>query len=147
MPYERIRERKAMSEMAFRFEGLDVWKRAVELAGLVYVLTKKLPHSEQFGLVDQMKRAVVSVPANIAEGSARDSKKDFAHFLNIARGSLFELVSHIEVAVHLNYLAVGDVSGIKNEATEIVKMLSGLRRHILLKRTERRTPRAECCEI
>jgi four helix bundle protein len=136
-----------MSEMAFRFEGLDVWKRAVELAGLVYVLTKKLPHSEQFGLVDQMKRAVVSVPANIAEGSARDSKKDFAHFLNIARGSLFELVSHIEVAVHLNYLAVGDVSGIKNEATEIVKMLSGLRRHILLKRTERRTPRAECCEI
>ncbi len=118
-------------EVAFRFEGLDVWKRAVELAGQVYELTKKLPRTEQFGLIDQIRRAAVSVSANIAEGSARDTEKDFAHFLNISRGSLFELVSHFEVAVRLGYLAKSDVTEIKSEATEIVKMLSGLRKHIL----------------
>ena len=118
-------------EVACRFEGLDVWKRAVELAGQVYELTKKLPRAEQFGLIDQIRRAAVSVSANIAEGSARDTEKDFAHFLNISRGSLFELVSHFEVAVRLGYLAKSDVTEIKSEATEIVKMLSGLRKHIL----------------
>jgi four helix bundle protein len=119
------------SEVAFRFEGLDVWKRAVELAGQVYALTKKLPRTEQFGLIDQIRRAAVSVSANIAEGSARDTEKDFAHFLNISRGSLFELVSHFEVAVRLGYLPKSDVSEIKSQATEIAKMLSGLRKHIL----------------
>ena len=120
-----------MSEMAFRFEGLEVWKRAVELAGSVYEITRTLPRTEQFGLIDQMRRATVSVSANIAEGSARDTEKDFAHFLNISRGSLFELVSHLEVAVRLGYLTVPAVAKIKSEANEIAKMLTGLRKHIL----------------
>lgn len=120
-----------MSEMAFRFEGLDVWKRSVELAGKIYQITKLLPRTEQFGLIDQMRRAAVSISANIAEGSARDTEKDFAHFLNISRGSLFELVSHLEVALRLEYLKAEDVSKVKSEATEIAKMLSGLRKHIL----------------
>ncbi len=120
-----------MNEMAFRFEGLDVWKRSVELAGKIYQITKLLPRTEQFGLIDQMRRAAVSISANIAEGSARDTEKDFAHFLNIARGSLFELVSHLEVALRLEYLKAEDVSKLKSEATEIAKMLSGLRKHIL----------------
>jgi four helix bundle protein len=129
-----------MSEMAFRFEGLDVWKRSVELAGKIYQITKLLPRTEQFGLIDQMRRAAVSISANIAEGSARDTEKDFAHFLNISRGSLFELVSHLEVASRLEYLKAEDVSKLKSEATEIAKMLSGLRKHIL---SRERAPSSE----
>lgn len=120
-----------MTETAFRFEGLEVWKRAVELAGNAYGLTRALPRAEKFGLVDQIRRSAISISANIAEGSARDSGKDFAHFLNIARGSLFELVSHLEVAVHLEYLSSADVASMRTEATEIAKMLCGLRKHIL----------------
>jgi four helix bundle protein len=120
-----------MSEKAFRFEGLDVWKRSVEFAGQVYELTKKFPRAEQFGLIDQVRRAVVSISANIAEGSARETPKDFAHFLNISRGSLFELVSHLEVAVRLGFISATESSVFKSEATEISKMLSGLRKHIL----------------
>ena len=127
-----------MSELAFRFEGLEVWKRSVALAGTVYQITKTLPRTEQFGLIDQMRRAAVSISANIAEGSARDTDRDFAHFLNISRGSLFELVSHFEVALRLEYVTVSEAVKVKSEATEIAKMLSGLRKHIHAKSVERR---------
>jgi len=129
-----------VSGKQFRFEELDVWQRAVGLAREVYCIAGLLPREERFGLVDQIRRAAVSVSANIAEGSARDTSKDFAHFLNIARGSLFELASHLEVAVQLKLLEPDKISECKQEALEISKMLSGLRRSIL----EPRSPNLEC---
>ena len=73
------------------YQSLLVWQKAMELAREVYVLTEKFPQKEQFGLCDQMKRAAISVPSNIAEGYRRGSKKDYAHFVSIAHGSLSEL--------------------------------------------------------
>jgi hypothetical protein len=74
----------------FNFEKLDTWKEAIAFAELVYSLTRKLPDDERFGLCTQMRRAAVSVSSNIAEGSARRSRSDFARFVEIATGSLFE---------------------------------------------------------
>jgi four helix bundle protein len=83
---------------------LDVWKLSMNLAVEVYTLTKSLPPEERFNLSSQMRQAAVSVPANIAEGAARNTKKEFANFLHIAQGSLSELDTHLEVAKMLHFL-------------------------------------------
>jgi four helix bundle protein len=83
---------------------LDVWQEGVALATLVYRVTEQFPKSEVYGLTSQMRRAVVSVPSNIAEGAARNSSKEFAQFLSIAGGSLSELDTQVEIAHNLNYL-------------------------------------------
>ena len=72
-------------------EKLQVWQSAMDLAETVYKITDKFPKTEIFGITDQMRRAAVSIPSNIAEGKGRDSTKDFVRFLNIAKGSLYEL--------------------------------------------------------
>ena len=77
----------------FNFEKLDVWQEAIQFADLVYELTGNFPDEERFGLTNQMRRAAVSVSSNIAEGSSRVSRIDFARFVEIATGSLFEVVS------------------------------------------------------
>jgi four helix bundle protein len=82
----------------FKFEKLDVWQKAIDFTGLVYLETKPFPSDERFGLTNQMRRAAVSVSSNIAEGSARISDVDFARFVEIATGSLFEVVSEATVA-------------------------------------------------
>lgn len=83
---------------------LDVWQEGVALATLIYQVTEEFPKSEIYGLTSQMRRAVVSVPSNIAEGAARHSSKEFAQFLSIAGGSLSELDTQLEIAHNLNYL-------------------------------------------
>ena len=88
------------------YEELEVWQVAMQLAEKVYVLQKQLPKEEVYGLGDQIRRAVVSVPSNIAEGFGRDSTADFVHFLYIARGSLFETRTQLELARRLGYLDV-----------------------------------------
>lgn len=80
------------------YQSLTVWQKAMELAREIYTLTEKLPQKEQFGLCDQMKRAAISVPSNIAEGYRRGSKKDYAHFISIAHGSLSELETQLLLA-------------------------------------------------
>ena len=80
------------------YKSLLVWQKAMELAREIYSLTEKLPQKEQFGLSDQMRRAAVSIPSNIAEGYRRGSKKDYAHFVTIAHGSLSELETQILLA-------------------------------------------------
>lgn len=80
------------------YQSLSVWQKAMELAREIYALTEKFPQKEQFGLCDQMKRAAVSIPSNIAEGYRRGSKKDYAHFVSIAHGSLSELETQILLA-------------------------------------------------
>jgi four helix bundle protein len=73
------------------YKDLQIWQRSMELVASVYTLTEKLPQQEQYGLISQIRRCSVSIPSNIAEGSGRGSPKDFAQFLRIARGSLYEL--------------------------------------------------------
>ena len=83
----------------FNFEKLDVWQEAIQFADLVYELTSNFPDEERFGLTNQMRRAAVSVSSNIAEGSSRISRTDFARFVEIATGSLFEVVSQTTIAL------------------------------------------------
>ena len=77
----------------FNFEKLDVWQVAIEFADLIYELTRSFPQEERFGLTNQMRRAAVSVSSNLAEESSRGSRQDFSRFVEIATGSLFEVVS------------------------------------------------------
>ncbi len=82
----------------FNFEKLDVWQKAIDFANLVYNETRAFPAEERFGLTNQLRRAAVSISSNIAEGSSRSSKSDFARFLEIAAGSVFEVVSQAFIA-------------------------------------------------
>ena len=84
-----------------RYQQLVVWQKAMELVKEVYQLTMAFPETEKFGFVTQMRRASVSLPSNIAEGAGRGTDKDFSRFLKIARGSLFELETQIEIAERL----------------------------------------------
>lgn len=111
----------------FNFEKLDVWQKTIVLADLVYSLTKAFPVDERFGLTNQMRRAAVSVSSNIAEGCSRNSKADFARFIEIATGSAFELVSQARIAREQSMLPPADHDRIYAAALEIVRMLTGLR--------------------
>jgi len=84
---------------------LDTWQQAMQLVKMVYDITATFPREEMFGLTSQMRRAAVSVPSNIAEGAGRRGSKEFAHFLDIARGSLAELDTQIEIAIMLGYVS------------------------------------------
>lgn len=92
----------------FRFENLEVWQEARALNRKVYGLTRKFPSEEQFGLTSQIRRASVSVSSNMAEGSGRNSDKDFAHFLEQAYGSLMEVASQFFLALDEHYLSEND---------------------------------------
>ena len=86
------------------FKELEVWKEARILSKDIYLLTKSLPDDEKFGLNSQIKRCVISIAANIAEGSGKDSQKDFVRFLEISLGSCFELESHLILCIDLELL-------------------------------------------
>ena len=107
-------------------KNLDVWCESISLATEVYKLTDNFPKSEIYGLTSQMRRASVSVPSNIAEGAARNSSKEFAHFLNIAGGSLSELDTQIEIASNLGYLSKESRSLIDERVSAISGKLAGL---------------------
>lgn len=120
----------AEEQRRFNFERLDVWRRALELASLVYDVTGAFPAEERFGLTGQMRRAAVSVSSNIAEGSSRSSRQDFARFVELATGSLYELVSQAFIARKRKFLSEESFKRIYTEAEEIIRMLSGLRNHL-----------------
>lgn len=84
----------------FNFEKLDVWQKAIDFADLIYNETRTFPAEERFGLTNQLRRAAVSISSNLAEGSPRSSKNDFARFTEIAAGSVFEVVSQAFIAQH-----------------------------------------------
>ncbi|MGQ9808958.1 MAG: four helix bundle protein [Armatimonadota bacterium] len=112
----------------FGFERLDVWQKAVELAGDVYAATRELPREELFGLSLQMRRAAVSVAANIAEGTSRSSGKDQARFFEIAFGSLGELATLLLIAAGQGWLNCEKTRTLRDGIERISRMLSGLRR-------------------
>ena len=107
-------------------ENLNVWKRAVDFVVLVYELTKAFPNDERFALTSQIRRAAVSVPANIAEGAARQSDKEFLYFLSNAQGSASELATELLIALRLGYLAEDDYNRSRTELNEIGRMIMGL---------------------
>lgn len=112
----------------FTFEKLIVWQKATNLVTNVYALTKKFPNHETFGLANQIQRAVVSVPSNIAEGSGRPSAKEKIHFLEISYGSLMEVYCQLQIGVNLQYIASTEFDGLKPEIENISKMLTGMRK-------------------
>jgi four helix bundle protein len=113
------------------FEKLDVWHKSIEFADLVYSETRSFPADERFGLTNQMRRAAVSVSSNIAEGSSRISRNDFARFLELATGSLFELVSQSTIGLRQGFLDEASHRRLYAAAEEQVRMLSGLRKSLL----------------
>ena len=114
----------------FRFEKLDVWHRAIEFADTAYSITKNFPVDERFGLTSQMRRAAVSVSSNIAEGSGRVSDKDFARFIEIAYSSLMEVVSQSVIAQRQGLMNEEQQQSVKQQALELARMLSGLRKRL-----------------
>lgn len=110
----------------FKFEKLEVWQRAIEFADEVYSATEDFPGDERFGLTNQIRRAAVSVPSNIAEGSARPDP-DFVRFLGYASGSLYEAITQAAVARRRSLLSEPAFKKLYSDAEEISRMLSGLR--------------------
>ena len=108
-----------------------VYAKAKELVMCVYGLLKKFPREEQYALCDQLRRAVVSVPSNIAEGMGRISNKDRAHFLEIAYGSLLETNCQLEIAWQLGYISQADLEKTDDVCIELARMLSGLRTSVM----------------
>ena len=115
----------------FNFEKLETWQKAIAFAELVYEVTRGFPSEERFGLTNQMRRAAVSISSNIAEGAARNSSNDYARFLEIAAGSLFEVVSQSFIGQRQEFLSKSDFERLYSAAEEQGKMLSGLRRSVL----------------
>ncbi len=114
----------------FNFEKLEVWQKAIAFADMVYAVTRTFPAEERFGLTNQMRRAAVSVSSNIAEGSSRHSKSDFARFVEISTGSVFEVVSQSFIARRQGLLSDDQFKTLYAAAEEQSKMQSGLRKSL-----------------
>ena len=111
---------------AHNFRNLKVWQRAIELVESIYKATSTFPKEELFGLISQIKRSSVSIPSNIAEGSAKSSEKDFNRFLEISLGSCYELETQLTLANRLKMLETDDYYKLIIEVHEVQKMISGL---------------------
>ena len=107
-------------------KNLKAWQLAMDIAEKIYSITESFPANEKFGLVSQMRRCAVSVPSNIAEGAARNTKKEFANFLHIAQGSLSELDTQLELALRLHYIDKVAWDKFNNMLIEEDKIISGL---------------------
>ena len=108
------------------FKDLIVWQKAMELVKETYILVKKLPKEETYVLSDQMRRSAISIPSNIAEGNGRKSKSEYIRFLDISRGSLYELETQIYIGVMLGFFDESETQEILLLITEINKMINSL---------------------
>lgn len=112
---------------------LIAWQKAIDLVVSVYALTKAFPKEETYGLTSQLRRAAVSVPANIAEGQGRRSKPEFKQFLTNARGSLLEVDTHLEVALRVGYLNAIEYHAVREKLNEVGRIINGLMRSLTSK--------------
>ena len=115
---------------SYSYRDLKVWKKGMDLVVAVYKLSKLLPLDERFGLINQMRRSVVSVPANIAEGQGRLHRAEFLRFLSMARGSLAEIETHLLLAHRLGYVNQTQMSEALTLSGEGGRMLNGLIRSL-----------------
>ena len=111
-------------------KDLEVWKKSMELVIDIYKITQKFPNIEKFGLINQIRRAAVSVPSNIAEGCARNSDKDNLRFIDIACGSLAEIETQLLISVQLGYYEMNKAQLVIDKIDNIGRMLSGLKKHL-----------------
>src|SRR5438270_732652 len=123
----------------FNFEKLEVWHKAIDFADAVYSITRAFPDVERFGLTSQMRRSAVSISSNIAEGSGRGSDADFAHFIEIAYGSLMEVVSQLQIARQEAFLSEREYTDIYQASDRLARMLSGLRASLTQRNSKRPT--------
>lgn len=105
-----------------KLENLKIWSKSIELARKIYLLVEKLPDNEKFGLIAQIRKSVISISSNIAEGAGRNSKKEFKHFLGIANGSSYELQTQLILTIELELLKKEIVQPIIEDCIEIQKM-------------------------
>jgi four helix bundle protein len=120
--------------MAESFRDLIAWQKAMALVTEVYRATAAFPDRETYGLTNQLRRAAVSVPSNIAEGKGRYSRREFAQFLANARGSLCEVETQLEIGRNLGYLAADSFVEIEGQAREVGRVLNGLIKTIRIPR-------------
>jgi len=115
------------------YQDLIVWRKGIDLVEEIYSLTMYLPNSEKFGLIPQMRRSAISIPANIAEGWGRKSTGNFIQYLNISSGSLAELMTQLEIIKRLKLVDISEITKSESLGIEISKML-----FVLIKNLEKR---------
>lgn len=115
----------------YNYKDLEAYKEAKILVRMIYSLLQRFPKEEQFALCDQLRRAVISVPSNIAEGSGRTSAKDQAHFFEMAFGSLMEVDCQMDIAHDLSYVSSEEHEDVSKQISQVAALLSGMRRKIL----------------
>lgn len=128
------------------YKDLSVWQKSMDLAVEIFKVVKFLPKEELYGLSDQMRRAVVSVPSNIAEGQQRSSTKDYIRFLHIAKGSLGELETQIMLCERLEYLRKEKTNQLIGQCIEIQRMISGLISSLVLVLDKENSEGKKVCE-
>ncbi len=116
--------------MSYKYQQLDAWKEAKNLAVLVYRMCDKYPDYERFGLFSQSTRAAVSIAANIAEGCSRSSNKDFVRFLEIAVGSGYELETLLAIAYERKYIENADYQLFNEQINKVLAIIAGLKRKL-----------------
>ena len=114
-----------------KFKELKVWQKAIQLVTMIYSRTSNFPKEEMYGIVSQIRRCAVSIPLNIAEGAGRGGKKEFSHFLDIARGSSFELETQLIISKELGFLNQFNFDNLCSELDEIQKMITGLQKSMI----------------
>jgi four helix bundle protein len=119
-----------MTTVGKGYRDLEVWQRSMKLAKNIYESTARFPGEEKFGLVQQMRRAAVSIPSKLAEGHARLSVAEFQHFVSIAMGSAAELETQVLLSIDLSYLRAEEKNHLLKELEEIRKMLRGLYKYL-----------------
>ena len=120
-----------MTEPKYSYKNLEAYKESKKLVKQVYALLKKFPKEETYALCDQQRRAVISVPSNIAEGSGRTSAKDQAHFLEMAFGSLMEVDCQMDIAHDLGYVSLDEHEEVTMQISKVAALLSGMRNKCL----------------
>lgn len=120
------------SEDIRNYQDLIVWQKAMLLVEMIYTATQSFPKHELYGLTNQIRRAAVSIPSNIAEGQARYSNAEFRHFLSIAQGSKAEVETQIMIANRLNYISKDEMNQALSLLLEISKMLASLRKSLVV---------------
>lgn len=110
-----------------RFKELEIWRKSRIFCSEIYNATSDFPTDEKFGLTNQLRRASVSIPSNIAEGSSRNSQKDFSRFLEIAIGSAYEIETQLLIASDLGFLKIENLKSLTDNLEEIIKMTSRFR--------------------